>query len=220
MSFSLYLENIELNRNDPDYQIEDFWYGFKNSIKNFYQSNGLIVKNIQIWSDKLNEYKKEKKYDMIEASIKDYIAAYALELMKYDKFDNCEHSSILLKNMKRWKVISDKFHFGDTNKNKIIYTLFEAFNSAKVKLDRNLFPILELFKNTVEIILNNYLELTLLSFEFNQAKILDCIERIVGKDYIFELIKTNFPNLCLTNRDKYTSYLKLYKKYELVRSVN
>ena len=29
-------------------------------MKNFYKSNGLKVRNIQSWSDKLNEYKKDK----------------------------------------------------------------------------------------------------------------------------------------------------------------
>ena len=35
LSLELYLQKMELNNNDPDYQIEEFWYGFKNSIKNF-----------------------------------------------------------------------------------------------------------------------------------------------------------------------------------------
>jgi hypothetical protein len=64
LSLGLYLEQMKLNKDDPDYQIEDFWYGFKNSMNNFYQSKEIQNKNIQLWSNKLNEYKKDKKYDL------------------------------------------------------------------------------------------------------------------------------------------------------------
>jgi hypothetical protein len=60
MSFSLYFENLELNKNDPDYQIEDFWYGLKNSMKKFYKTYNFKIDKVDIWSKKLNEYKKIK----------------------------------------------------------------------------------------------------------------------------------------------------------------
>jgi Leucine-rich repeat (LRR) protein len=37
--------------------------------------------------------------------------------MKYDKFDDSTHSQILITNIKRWNKISNKFHFGNSEKN-------------------------------------------------------------------------------------------------------
>lgn len=213
MNFSKYLENIELNKNDPDYQIEDFWCGFKNSMKNFYKSNGLKVRDIQTWSDKLNEYKKDKKYDLIEASIKDFIFIYMTDVMRYDKFEDCFHSKILMTNIKRWNKISSKFHFGDSEKYKTINILFEGFNSVKSKTDSNLFPILKLFKDWEFIICDDYSYLSLLCFELGQIKMLDCISKIIGKENIFKYINNTYPNF-ITNSDKTTCFLKLYKKFK------
>ncbi len=47
--------------------------------------------------------------------------------MKSEKYTDHTHSQILITNIKRWEKISNKFHFGNTEKNKKIYLLFEAF---------------------------------------------------------------------------------------------
>jgi hypothetical protein len=212
----MYLENLELNKNEPDYQIEDFWYCLKISMKKFYQNNKIKVKDIQSWSDNLNAYKKDKKYDLIEQSIKNYIANYAVDIMKYDMVKNNTYSNILLKNIKRWREISNKFHFGDSDKNRIIYILFEGFAHIKNKLNDKLFPILELFRDIETLILNDYKEIIFLSFKFGQFKILNCITQIIGRHKVFECIKTDFDELKLTNKNINTTYMKLYKKYNKI----
>jgi hypothetical protein len=60
MDLSEYLQKMKLNRNDPDYQIEDFWLGLKISMNNFYSSIGLVNTKIKLWSDNLNKLKSEK----------------------------------------------------------------------------------------------------------------------------------------------------------------
>jgi hypothetical protein len=208
-----YLEQLELNKNDPDYQIEDFWYGFKNSMKNFYKNNVLKEYEIQIWSNKLNEYKKDKKYSLIEQQIKEYIIIYALDIMKYDKINNRIHSSILATNIKRWNKLSNKFHFGDLEKNEEIIILFEAFNFIKCKLDKNLYPIIELFFDLDTIISNDYYYLTILSLELGQVKMLDSIIKILGYVKIVKIINEVYPEFIKLN-DKNITGMKLCRKYK------
>jgi hypothetical protein len=214
MSLSQYLENIELNKNDPDYQIEDFWYGLKNSMKNFYKKTNLKSDRIEKMSNILNEYKKEKKYEMIEEKIKDYISDYAFDIMKYDKFENSFDSNILMCNIRRWKNISNKFHFGNSKKNQIILDLFEAYNNIKIKNNKELIPILELFLDVEVLIINNYSNLIYRSFTLGQIKILETVEKIIGKEKVYNCIQEDFPEFeVIINKNK-ISYLKLYKKYQ------
>lgn len=208
-----YLEQMELNKNDPDYQIEDFWYGFKNSMKNFYKNNGLKEREIQIWSNKLNEYKKDKKYSLIEQQIKEYIIIYALDIMKYDKINNCIFSNILATNIKRWNKLSSKFHFGDLEKNEEIIILFEAFNFIKCKMDKSLHPIIELFYDFNTIISNDYYYLTIHSLELGQVKMLDSIIKILGYEKIVKIINEIYPEI-INQNDKNITGMKLCRKYK------
>ena len=52
-----------MNIIDPDYNIELFWYGFKQSMINFYNKQE-YYEYINVWSDILNILKKDKKYDI------------------------------------------------------------------------------------------------------------------------------------------------------------
>lgn len=212
MSFSLYVENLELNKNDPDYQIEDFWYGLKNSMKKFYKNYNFKLDKVENWSKILNDYKKEKQYSLIEATIKDCIANYAVDIMHYDIYNDYSYSNILMTNMKRWEKISNKFHFGNSQKNKVIYSLFEAYNCIKLKRSPILYSILELFKDLDVLFLNEFRHLIYLSFNLGQIKMLNTIEEIVGTQKVYDCIKNNYPELGLIDSD-YT-YLKLYKKYK------
>ena len=47
MNLHEYLEQVKLNKEDPDYQIEEFWYGFKNSIV-FGSIESSLVKSFKI----------------------------------------------------------------------------------------------------------------------------------------------------------------------------
>lgn len=212
MNLSEYLEQHELNKNDPDYQIENFWYGFKNSMKNFYKSNGLKMRNIQMWSDKLNEYKKEKNYSLIEQSIKEYITIYAVDIMKLDKLNDCFHSSILAINIKRWNKMSNKFHFGNSKKYEQIMFLFDGFNCVKNKMDNKLYPILELFRDFDAMIVSEFENLIMRSLELGQCKMLDCINKIIGYTKIVKIINEQYSEF-INDRDNNTCGYKLCKRY-------
>lgn len=208
-----YLEQLKLNKEDPDYQIEDFWYGFKKSMVNFYKSCGLKVRDVELWSDELNKYKADKNYSLIEESIKEYITCYAIDVMKNGKHDENIHSPILLTNIKRWNKISNKFHFGDSSKYKNLIILFEAYCCVKRKLNKNLDPILNLFIDIDELILTEYVHLFIISLQLEQHKMLDSIIQILGDKKIFKLLDNFYPKLT-NGRDKNTSGLKLCKRYK------
>jgi len=213
MNLQEYLEQIKLNKEDPDYQIEEFWYGLKKSMVNFYKRYNVKVRNVQVWSDRLNEYKKDKKYSLIEESIKEYITSYAIDVMENEEFNECFHSSILSSNIKRWSKISNKFHFGDCTKYKNVIIIFDAFCCIKRKCDEKLYPILELFEDVRAMIVTDFIELFSLSLELRQNKMLDCLIKIMGDEKAFKLINDFCPGLT-SARDKNTSGMKLCKKYE------
>ena len=74
--------HIILNKDDPDYIVEQFWYGFKQSMINFYV---IIIKDyshIISWSIVLNKMKQNKEYNMIELKIREYMSQYAFDLIK------------------------------------------------------------------------------------------------------------------------------------------
>lgn len=218
MEFSKYFEQIELNKNDPDYQLEDFWYGFKNSMKNFYKSNNLKTQNIDLWSSTLNKYKKEKMYSLIEKSIKEYIVLYVIDVMKYDKINDCYHSNILMTNIKRWKTISTMFNFSDPDKYKEII-LFEGFSSVKKKMYKNSESLLKLFKNIDTLVYSDFENLIILSLEQGHIKMLDCICKIVGHEKIISTIEKIYTDI-LPNNLKNISFLKLHRKYKKYYSSN
>ena len=213
MNLYEYLEQLKLNKEDPDYQIEDFWYGFKKSMVNFYKSCGLKVRDVELWSDELNKYKADKNYSLIEESIKEYITCYAIDVMKNGKHDENIHSPILLTNIKRWNKISNKFHFGDSSKYKNLIILFEAYCCVKRKLNKNLDPILNLFIDIDELLLTEYVHLFIISLQLEQHKMLDSIIQILGDKKTFKLLDNFYPKLT-NDRDKNTSGLKLCKRYK------
>ena len=213
MDFRDYLLNNELKKDDPDYQIEEFWFLFKLFMVKFYRSVGLINNNIKIWSDILNKFKSEKKYELIEEKIKKYIGIFASDVMKYEKVNENTSSLILMVNIKRWNKISDKFHFGNSNINKKIYSLFEAFNNIKSKKKPEHYQLLEQFRNIDNFEKDNYKQLIVTCFINGLTKVLHCIESIIGYDKVLDYIEANIPQLVLTNKDNLISWEKLYKRY-------
>jgi hypothetical protein len=212
MNLQEYLEQVKLNKEDPDYQIEEFWYGLKNSMIKFYRYSKINEQNIKLWSSKLNNHKKLKEYSLIEELIKEYIVLYAIDVMQNEKFDECFHSSILQTNIKRWKKISNKFHFVDSPKYKNIMIIFDAYCCVKKKMDKKLFSILELFNDVDKLMLSNYVQLLKLSLELGQNKILDSIIKIFGGKALIS-IDEFYPGL-VSCGDKNTSGMKLCKRYK------
>lgn len=217
MDFNLseYIKKIKLDKNDPDYVIEDYWYGFKQSMTNFYTYMEMYDERksiIEKWSHTLNDYKSKKQYNLIEIHIKDYMCKYAIDIMKYDDFDNCIHSDILATNIKRWNKISGKFNLENNTKNKIIFDLYDAFNNIKCKCDETLYPILEVFSNFNDLFHDNIAHLTTLGVQYGQVKLLETIANIVGYNILYNNIVNVFPKL-YTKFDKKTSCLKICKRF-------
>jgi len=213
MDLDEYIIQQELNKNDPDYQIEDFWYGLKNSMCNFYRSIGKTNANIKLRSDKLNQLKTEKKYELIEENIKQYISFYAIDIMKLEKTNVNTHSQILITNIRRWNKISNKFHFGYSEKNKKVYALFEAFYNIKKKFNSEFTHILELFKNIDQLLLDNLKTLSYLAFKNGFIRVLEIIENIIGYEILLDYIKKDFELVTISSVDKNTRWDKLYKRY-------
>ena len=59
-----------------DYDIEQYWYGFKKSMNNFYDSCNGLNRPIEKWSYFLNTCQKNKDYNKIEEYIIYYISLY------------------------------------------------------------------------------------------------------------------------------------------------
>jgi len=108
------MQNNTLNENNPDVHIEQFWIDFKKSIFNFYNFiNGkCFPRNIDILSEKLNKLQKNKKYNIIEREIRDYIICYGIDIMRSG---NGYHLNILKTNIKRWNALSDKYKLTQSN---------------------------------------------------------------------------------------------------------
>ena len=136
---------MELN---VDHDIEQFWFGFKASMINFYKTRE-INRPINAWSQNLNLLQSLKNYDTIESSITKYISLYAIDLMRTD---NYYAIGILNSNIKRWDKISNKYKIFDgrnkTNKGgNLITTLLSIYTllKEKDKMDKLIFDQLELF---------------------------------------------------------------------------
>ena len=128
---SIAYENVRLNPEDPDYQIEYFWYGLKHSMFNFYGRFKLPYGHIHEWSSGLNEMKSGKQYDKIEINIRDYIAKYAFDITKNET--STYHSMILVSNIKRWNKISNQFNFLSSVEHNKMILLFMIY--LELKLD-------------------------------------------------------------------------------------
>lgn len=104
-----------------DYDIEQYWYGFKKSMNNFYDSCTGLNRPIEKWSDFLNTCQKNKDYNKIEEYIIYYISLYANDLMRI-KDDYA--INILNTNIKRWDKISNKYKIYSSKDNKFINLSF------------------------------------------------------------------------------------------------
>lgn len=223
-------ELILLNKLDPDFMIEEFWYGFKNSMKNFYTTSQIPSRNITRWSENLNMLKHAKNYEQIEINIRNYMSLYALDIMKYET-DSIYNGNILNTNIKRWNTISLNSKFTISEKHNNILLLFGIFNSIKNKISmmreqlktekilsnpeetkQILSKLIEIFKffEDIEILIyfDNFDQLIRLSVESKQIKILNTIRKIIGESKFIRKINDLYPNIML---DKNMSCEKICK---------
>jgi hypothetical protein len=180
---------------NPDYEIEMYWFGLKQSMINFYKDKN-INRPIKLWSENLNELQKNKQYSIIEEYIRDYISLYAIDLIKSI---NSYHSSILKTNIKRWNKISHKYNFNESNTTQ--NTIFILFLIYEDIIEKNNFDdiIINIFLEIeLTILYRNYNDLIKYSVVNNKPMILKKLNTII--DIKKELKKLyNFD-------DKYYNY--------------
>ena len=198
-----------MDKSQPDYHIELFWYGFKTSMFNFYQKFK-INRPVELWSKTLNNLQKEKKYKIIEKKIKNFIGLYAIDLMR---FGSSYHTQILDTNIKRWNNISH-FHLDIENSIKyhnIIFLLFDIYKNliTKKSLDekkiRNIFSEVELF-----LIYEDFTSLIIFSVDQNIYSVIDKLYKYYGFDKINNKIKEiyNIEKIPAMKTKKLLNYLK------------
>lgn len=191
---------------DPDYYIEQYWYGFKQSMINFYNYIKIDYTHIIEWSNKLNNYKKEKDYDNIETSIREFMALYSYDLIKYSK--ETYHDEIFIKNIKRWNEISYNFNFNKNIKYVKLVILFMVY----LEIKNNNYN--DLLQNTnIENILdtNDYDIFIIIGLENEKTKILELIKKIPEYN-LNENIKRLYPNLNITNNMGVAKICNIFRK--------
>ena len=135
----------------PDYNIEQFWFGFKDSMSNFYYQKNL-KRPINKWSNDLNKLQKEEKYQDIEKNIRNYISLYGIDVMRHIDF---YHFGILKTNIKRWNNISNYYNFNKEETKKyynIIFLLIDIYKKLYDNISENDF--IE-FSTEIELLIIN-----------------------------------------------------------------
>jgi hypothetical protein len=196
-----------MNPNDPDYMIELYWFGFKQSMINFYDTISKKHDHIIEWSNTLNKYKSNKDYMNIEDCIREYMSSYSFDLIKYSKC--AYHDNILIKNIKRWNEISILFNFNKSVKHTKIVVLFMIYLQIKT------FEHYDFLNNirTIEEILesNNYDEFIIYSFNNKKPKILESLKKIPEYN-IYENIRRLYPTIDIKNNLSPIKIIQIVKK--------
>lgn len=189
-------EKIILNKNDPDYQIELFWYGFKESMINFYKTYDISSTHINEWSTKLNYLKQNKKYNDIESNIRYYMSQYAFQLAK--QINSNYYDQILISNIKRWNKISNYYKFKTSDKYNKIILLFYIYNEIKQDIESNYFHIINSIDYTN--VSNDFDSIIYYAIKFNKSKILEKLRLVQGHNIVND-IKRLYPDLIIQNEN-------------------
>jgi hypothetical protein len=196
-----------LNQNDPDYHIEQFWYGFKQSMINFYCIIKKSDSHIVSWSATLNRYKAEKNYIQIENCIRDYMTHYAFDLIQYST--STHNDDILITNIKRWNRISTGFNFITSvqySKIVIVFMIYlELKNMKEFDFIKSLPPVQEMIEK------NDFEQIIMFSLKKEKTKLLDLLNKI--PDYkLVDNIRRLFPNLNCHENIKTSKLCMEYRK--------
>jgi hypothetical protein len=206
-------ETAILNPNDPDYQIEIFWNGFKLSMFNFYHIFHMTesFKYIAEWSSNLNSLKNEKKYDDIEICIRDYISHYAFDLAK--QMNSNYYDQILISNIKRWDKISNIYKFKNSKKYNKIILLFFIYNEIKLDGNGNHFQYIKSIDYVDRT--NDFDTIIEYSILFNKSKILEKLRLVPDYNVIVD-IKRLYPSFqFLDNNIKMNKLCLFIKRHSI-----
>ena len=202
------LENIELNPDDPDFYIEEFWCSFKISLFNFYSNIKKSCSHIEVWSKNLNNLKSQKKYNDIENTIREYMSKYAFDLIKFN--DSIYINDIFITNIKRWNKLSSKFNFKNSIDYSKILTIFLIYNEIKKHGDKYNHVINQYI---IESILKYNLFDHIIKFAVNNSKtkILELLKKVENYDLIYN-IKRLYPKTEFSPNIKMNKLCILLKK--------
>ena len=159
-----------LSVDKPDYELEEFYLSFKQSMINFYKHH-TFTRPINDWSNRLNDLQSKKNYFKIHELIQKIISLYAIDLMRVCDTYN---AGILETNIKRFNRISDtldgmEYINYDSN---IVFVLFNIFKTL-IKSQSN-YEIKELFNQIdLYLIYEDYTKLITYSIDNNKLSILD-----------------------------------------------
>lgn len=204
--------NIILNKDDPDYIVERFWYGFKQSMINFYV---IIMKDysyINTWSDVLNKMKQNKEYNMIELKIREYMSHYAFDLIKYNDIISYYHDDILISNMKRWNYISTNYNFNSCIIYSRILIVFMIYLEIKKIKNYKFLESLESIENILDT--NNFDEFIIFALKNSKSKILELLQKMPNYNLISR-INELYPNLNFNKKVK-IGMVKIINEYKII----
>lgn len=196
--------------NKPDYEIEKFWYGLKNSMINFYRNKN-IKRPINNWSNKLNILQSKEQYEEIEENIRNYISLYGIDVMRHMEI---YHLNILKTNIKRWNVISTQFGFVKLNSKKYYNIIFLLIDIYEKLYDKLITKDLIVFASEIEILLINedFNYLIDLSVRYKLISIIDKLGYYID---IIDIINKKY-NLNITGNVSGKKILKLIPKEQLI----
>ena len=178
-----------------DYELEEFYLNFKQSMINFYQDH-TISRPIKQWSERLNQFQKKQDYKKIHQLIIKIISLYAIDLMRTC---NCYHSGLLETNIKRFNRVSKKtmengeytIELIEYNSN-IVFLLFDIFRSVYKTLNleelKPLFVQVELY-----LLYEDFTPLIEFAMKKNKIVILDKLFKFSPLIYRFALDLYNIP---------------------------
>ena len=193
---------------NPDFEIEEFWYGFKQSMINYYQYIYKKEKIIEIkeWSKNLNILQSEKRYEDIEINIQKYIINYAFDLIK----NKAEYyPNILLSNIKRWNKISNKYNFNNIENEKynILYKLFNIYN--KIIQRDSIYEYIDIVKDfEIDYKKETFINLLIFGIKNNEASVVEFSRKFLN---IKEMVKNKF-DIEINNNLSTIKLLKLVNK--------
>ena len=196
----------------PDFEIEQFWFGLKASMINFYDTlDNSINRPINNWSYNLNNLQKKEKYNDIEKNIRNYISLFGIDVMRNR---NLYHLNILRTNIKRWNNISKQFNFNKNDSKKyfnIIFFLLDIYESLYSKLNNDEFIC---FSNEIELLImyEDFDYLIEICIKHKMESILDKLSNYI------DLIKVinNKYNLDIKNNYSGRKLLKVLQQYNLI----
>lgn len=192
-----------LNEKDPDYLIEEFWLGLKQSMINFYEDKTIstLSRCVNTWSDRLNLLKSKQKYLEIQHLVYNYLSLYGIDVLRSG---NVYYLGLLNTNIKRWDKVcihNDNRNDNENDKNKgedtpklkyqncmlmLLDVSYKLFNKCKTEVEKQ--EITKLF-NDVELYLmyEDFQSLIQYALKNNKTHILDTLISYNSKNVYDEL---------------------------------